>query len=75
MINEESILLFILNMEYEFKGSKFIYNLENVLYVVIHFNFNQNIFQLLENIITFCFSFCVISHKNIFKLFIIHREF
>jgi hypothetical protein len=50
-------------------------NLENILYVIFNFNFSQNIFQLMENLITFCLSYCAISHKNFFKFFIQHKEF
>jgi hypothetical protein len=58
----------------EFKSSNLVNNLENVLYVIFQYNFNQNLYELLDNIYMFVFSFCSLSHRNIFKLFLQYKE-
>ena len=39
--------------------------------MILHYNFNINIYEIVNSIETFCFSYCAFSLQNYFKIFII----
>ena len=48
---------------------------ENIIYVIFHYNFNTNIYDVMNSIYKFCFAFCTQSQKNTFKIFLIFDNF
>ena len=47
---------------------------ENIIYIIIHYNFEYNLFELIENVELFCFSFCCKSQKNSFNIYIVYNN-
>jgi len=48
---------------------------ENIIYVIFHYNFITNIYEIMSRICRFCFAFCTQSQKNTFKIYLIFDNF